>query len=377
MAGMETSEKPMIGVVGLGTMGLGIAQVYAAAGFKVLATDAQSATRDSALKRLADTLAVRVAAGKLTPQAQAATLANLSVKIAPEDLHPCALIIEAIVEDPAAKTALFTRLQAVAPQAILASNTSSLVISELSKTLSNPENILGLHFFNPAPVMALVELIPHETTATHAITLARTLTEAAGKTVIRAPDRPGFIVNRCARPYYGEAFALLDEGHLPADIDAAMQAAGYRLGPFALIDLIGADINLAATTGIYIAMNHHPRYLPFPALAAQVASGNLGRKTGRGFIFPNTSTPVRNDAIALRIEATMINEACWLRAESTIAPASIDTALKLAMNFPRGPFEALAIHGKARILTTLQALESAAPPFLKTRYRPAPFLALT
>ena len=374
---MGMDDKPMIGVVGLGTMGLGIAQVYAAAGFQVLATDAHPATRDSVLRRLAKTLAARVASGKLTADARDETLANLTIQAAPQDLHPCGLIIEAIVEDAAAKTALFSGLQAAAPHAILASNTSSLAISELSKPLAQPENLLGLHFFNPAPAMALVELVPHTTTSPQAVALARTLTVAAGKTVIQAPDSPGFIVNRCARPYYGEAFALLDEGHSPADIDGAMLASGYRLGPFALIDLIGADINLAATTGIYNAMARHPRYLPFPALAAQVASGNLGRKTGQGFVFPNTSTAARNDAIALRIEAAMINEACWLRVEGNITSDAIDTALKLAMNFPRGPFESLAIHTRPRILATLHALEAAAPPHLKTRYLPAPFLALT
>ena len=374
---MDGQEKPMIGVVGLGTMGLGIAQVYAAAGFKVLATDGQSNARDTARGRAADALALRVASGKLTAQARDATLANLVIKAEPEALQPCALIIEAIIEDVEAKTRLFTRLQVASPQAILASNTSSLGIYELSEPLVYPDLLLGLHFFNPAPAMALVELIAHPTTSAPAVTVARTLTEAAGKTVIQAPDSPGFIVNRCARPYYGEAFALLDEGHSPADIDGAMLASGYRLGPFALIDLIGADINLAATTGIYNAMAQHPRYLPFPALAAQVASGNLGRKTGQGFVFPNTSTAARNDAIALRIEAAMINEACWLRVEGNITSDAIDTALKLAMNFPRGPFESLAIHTRPRILATLHALEAAAPPHLKTRYLPAPFLALT
>ena len=374
---MDGQEKPMIGVVGLGTMGLGIAQVYAAAGFKVLATDGQSTARDTARGRVADALALRVASGKLSAQARDATLANLVIKAEPEALQPCALIIEAIIEDVEAKTRLFTRLQVASPQAILASNTSSLGIYELSEPLVCPDLLLGLHFFNPAPAMALVELIAHPTTSARAVTVARTLTEAAGKTVIQAPDSPGFIVNRCARPYYGEAFALLDEGHSPADIDGAMLASGYRLGPFALIDLIGADINLAATTGIYNAMARHPRYLPFPALAAQVASGNLGRKTGQGFVFPNTSTAARNDTIALRIEAAMINEACWLRVEGNITSDAIDTALKLAMNFPRGPFESLAIHTRPRILATLHALEAAAPPHLKTRYLPAPFLALT
>jgi 3-hydroxybutyryl-CoA dehydrogenase len=367
-------SKPVIGVIGLGTMGLGIAEVYAAAGFKVLATDAHAPARDSAPSRLAEQLARRVAAGKLGAGARDAILAGLSVVADLAAFAPAGLVIEAILEEARAKQDLFRALEAVvAPDAVLATNTSSIPVATVAVGLQCPARVLGLHFFNPAPVMKLVELIGHAGTAGAALALARQVTEAAGKTVIACPDRPGFIVNRCARPYYGEALALLEEGHRAATIDGAMRAAGYRLGPFGLIDLIGADINLAATEGLYEAMDRHPRYLPFAALRAQVESGDLGRKTGRGFIFPATPDAIRNDAIALRIEAALINEACFLRAEG-VGPDSIDTAMRLGLNFPRGPFEALRIHGKARILGTLAELEAKAPPQLKTRYLPAPLL---
>ncbi|OZA11321.1 MAG: hypothetical protein B7Y02_08950 [Rhodobacterales bacterium 17-64-5] len=182
------------------------------------------------------------------------------------------------------------------------------------------------------------------------------------------------MVNRCARPYYGEALALLAEGHTAQDIDAAMMAAGYRLGPFALIDLIGADINLAASEGLSAAMQNHPRYHVFDALKAQVASGNLGRKSGQGFIHPAQTTANAHPEFALRIEATLINEAAWLLHEGGTTPESIDTAMKLGLNFPRGPFEALAQHSKPTVLATLQSLAANAPDALKSRYAAAPFL---
>lgn len=361
-----------IGVIGLGTMGIGIAQLFAQSGFTVLACDAHAPTEAAALPRLGMALDARVRAGKLAATARDATLGNIRITPLP-DFAPAALVIEAIREDLAAKQALFAALGAILPAgAILASNTSSLPIARIAESAPAPARVLGLHFFNPAPVMRLVELIPHAGTDPAAAARARMLTEATGKTVITAPDRPGFIVNRCARPYYGEALALLEEGKAPGDVDAAMLAAGYRMGPFALIDLIGADINLAATESLHLAMGGHPRYHPFAALRAQVAAGRLGQKTGQGFLAGIVAA--RPDpAIALRIEATLINEAAWLLAEGG-APDDIDTALKLGLNFPRGPFEALRIHGRARVLAVLAALETKAPPHLKTRYLPAPAL---
>ena len=371
------TDRPIIGVVGLGTMGLGIAQVYAQAGCSVIATDSVPAARNSARSRLADALQARVTAGKLTAADCDATLFRLTVVDDLTAFQPCQMVIEAIVEKVEAKHSLFLALEGiVAPDAILATNTSSLPIHGIAQGLKHPERVLALHFFNPPPAMRLVELAPHATTAPDALTHAKDWTEAAGKTVILCPDRPGFIVNRCARPYYGEALALLAEGRNALEIDAAMTAAGYRLGPFALIDLIGADINLAATEGMYAAMGNHPRYHPFDALKTQVASGNLGRKTGRGFVFPDppAAPPQDADAIALRIEATLVNEAHWLLAEGGTSPGGIDTAMRLGLNFPRGPFEALARHGPKAIVQELARLRAAAPEALKSRYDPAPML---
>ena len=360
----------VIGIVGLGTMGLGIAQVFAAAGYKVLATDAQEATRATAPARLRASLDPRVAKGALSQDALETILSNLHIVPTRQALSPAALIIEAILETLPAKQTLFAALEAcIPPQTILATNTSSLSVAAIAKGLTHPERVLGLHFFNPAPAMKLVELVAHAGTAPAALTLARALTQTAGKTVIPCPDRPGFIVNRCARPFYGEALCLLEEGRTPSDIDASMLAAGYKIGPLSLIDLIGADINLAATQGLQAALNH-PRYHVFDALKAHVAAGQLGRKSGQGFLFPAQPGPPPPDAakIALRIGATLANEAAWLLAECGVSAQGIDQALKLGLNLPRGPFEIMAQHGSEKIATTLATLESKAPAHLKTRY---------
>jgi len=366
-----------IGIIGLGAMGLGIAQVYLQAGHTVHATDASPDARASAAERLAKSLASRVAKGALTAGARDAILARMRIVDRVEDIAPADLVIEAVIESLAVKQAVFSALAALLPpDAVLATNTSSLSVAAIAAGLSQPDRLLGLHFFKPAPAMRLVELIPHATTAPDALLRARALTEGAGKTVIQCADRPGFIVNRCARPFYGEALALLEEGRAPADVDAAMIGAGYPIGPFGLIDLIGADINLAATESLFAAMGDHPRYHVFAALKSQVASGNLGRKTGHGFVYPATPVPPPADAesILLRIESTLVNEVAWLLAEGGSTADGIDTALRFGLNFPRGPFVMLAQHGRAQVLTTLATLQSAAPPHLKGRYLPAPDL---
>ncbi len=366
-----------IGIIGLGTMGLGIAQVYAAAGFPVIATDAHPPARDTARARMAEALQARVSAGKLSEAARDATLANLQIAPTLQGFAPCDLVIEAIIEKLDAKQALFASLEPIVrPDCILATNTSSIPVRDIAKGLQHPERVLALHFFNPPTAMKLVELAPHDGTLRNYINTSKEISELTGKTVVECPDRPGFIVNRCARPFYGEALALMGEGRTASDIDAACQAAGYRLGPLSLIDLIGADINLAATQGMSAAMGHHPRYHVFPALQAQVAQGHLGRKSGQGFLHPAQPGPAPADAaqIALRIEATLINEAHWLLSEGGTTAAGIDTAMKLGLNFPRGPFEALALHGRAAVLAMLAALQAAAPEAMKPRYTPAPGL---
>ena len=372
------AERPVIGVVGLGTMGLGIAQVFAQAGFSVLATDASGAVRGTAASRLAGALEARVAVGKLTGADRNAAIERVQIVGSVSGLATAGLVIEAIAERPEAKRALFAALEGVVgPDAVLATNTSSLSVAALARGLAHPGRVLGLHFFNPAPAMRLVELIAPQGCDRASVDLARRSAEAAGKTVIPCADRPGFIVNRCARPFYGEALALLEEGRPAAEIDAAMLSAGYRIGPFALIDLIGVDINLAATESLSAAMDGHPRYHFFQALRAQVARGDLGRKTGRGFLFPAEAgaPPADAEAIILRVEAVLANEAAWLLAEGGTTAQGINQALMLGLNFPRGPLDGLRLYGPARILDTLAKLEAQAPPHLLGRYAPSPALS--
>ena len=369
----HAKPKPMIGVVGLGTMGLGIVQVFLMAGFRVVATDGYAPLVTTAPLRLAASLDTRIAAGKLTPEARNAALRRLRLVDDLSELLRASLVIEAIAEDFSAKSQLFAALENVlAPSTVFATNTSSLSVAELAKGLFRPDRVLGMHFFNPAPAMKLVELIGHFGTSDAALQQARSVLEDAGKMVIAAPDRPGFIVNRCARPFYGEALAMLEEGSAAADIDAAMLAAGYKLGPLSLIDLIGADINLAATEALSAAMQMHPRYHVFDTLRAHVARGDLGRKTGRGFVYPAQigPKPLNADEIALRLEAVLINEAGYLLAECSMTQASIDTAMCLGMNFPHGPFAMLRNHGEALILDVLAGLEARAPAHLRGRYLP-------
>ena len=364
-----------VGIIGLGAMGLGIAQVYAQAGQDVIATDASADARATAVTRLRAALEPRVDKGAMTAEARDAVLGRVTVVDGVEGLAAADLVIEAVVERLDAKQAVFAALEPLLRAgAVLASNTSSLSIAAIAAGLARPDRMVGLHFFNPAPAMRLVELIPNTGTDPQALAQARALTEGAGKTVIQCADRPGFIVNRCARPFYGEALALLEEGHDAGEIDAALCAAGYRIGPLGLIDLIGADINLAATQSLSEAMGGHPRYHVFASLRAQVALGDLGRKTGRGFVFPAAAAPAPTDAGAIvqRIEATLVNEAAWLLAEGGCTADGIDIALRLGLNFPRGPFAIMAARGVQSVRSTLDGLEAAAPPHLKGRYLPAP-----
>jgi 3-hydroxybutyryl-CoA dehydrogenase len=369
------TPETTVGVVGLGVMGLGIAQVMAQAGHAVLATDAHAPARDGAQGRVAEAMDRLVERGTLPAEARAAALGRLRVVEGPAALGAADLVVEAIAEDLGAKRGLLAALEGVLrPDAVLATNTSSLPVAALAEGLRHPERVIGLHFFNPAPQMPLVELIGHAGTAPEALALGRRLAEGAGKAVVDAPDSPGFIVNRCARPFYGEALAMLEEGRSASEVDAALLAAGYRIGPFALIDLIGADVHLAATRSVARAMGDHPRYRVFPALEAQVAAGALGRKAGRGFLHPDRPGPAPDDAaeVAARIEATLVNEAAWLLAEGRARAEAIDEAARLGLAFPRGPFAILAARGPEAVRATLAALEARTP--LKGRYRPAPLL---
>ena len=275
-----------IAVIGAGTMGAGIAQVAALYGHRVQLHDARFGAADAGKRAIADTLAERVAKGRLrSPEADAA-LARIQTVVTLADVCVAQLVIEAIVEDLAAKRELLSQIENVAlPECIVASNTSSISITALGAGMKRPERVIGMHFFNPAPLMPLVEVVSGLATSADVVETTYATAVAWGKTPVRAASTPGFIVNRCARPFYAEGLRLLAERAAdPATIDAVIrEAGGFRMGPFELIDLIGLDVNLAVTTSVWDAYCHDPRYAPSVLQRECVAAGFLGRKTGRGF----------------------------------------------------------------------------------------------
>ncbi|MCC7015656.1 MAG: 3-hydroxyacyl-CoA dehydrogenase [Rhodospirillales bacterium] len=275
----------VVGIAGAGAMGSGIAEVAAAAGHSVLLFDAAPGAAEAAKTRIAESLALRAARGKIAPSEADAAVSRVTVVDALAGLAPAALAIEAIAEDQAAKRGLLAALETVVGEAaVLATNTSSLSVTALARGLRRPERFAGLHFFNPAPAMKLVEIVRGNATAESVAALLFATAEAWGKTPVHVRDAPGFIVNRVARPFYLEALALYeDAGADPATLDAVVrESGGFRMGPFELMDLIGHDVNLAVTRSLFEAFARDPRFAPSRAQAELVASGRLGKKSGQG-----------------------------------------------------------------------------------------------
>lgn len=272
-----------VAIVGAGTMGLGIAQVCATSGFTVQLFDLSPALTEKAFQTIKENLALAVEKGKLGTSQMNESLQRISRVYRLEDLQ-ADLFIEAIVEKLEPKQALMATLEKTNPAAILASNTSTFPITRIGESLNNPSNCIGLHFFNPAPIMKLVEIISSDETNPEWVILLKEFCQHLGKVAVLAKDSPGFIVNRVARPYYVEALKLLEEGGVNAEvIDQLMRATGFRMGPFELMDLIGIDTNLAVTTSLYEAFHQAPRFRPSPIQQQKVAAGHLGKKTGKGF----------------------------------------------------------------------------------------------
>jgi 3-hydroxybutyryl-CoA dehydrogenase len=278
--------KSKIGVLGAGTMGAGIAQVAAQAGFETLVYDVSQEFIDKGIGRIRGFLQRSRERGKLTPEQESQTVARISSSLKLEDFAGCSLIIEAAPEKLELKREIFKKLDAVCgPETLLATNTSSFAVTAVAGATQKPERVLGTHFFNPPPLMALVEVIQGDRTSAESMERATEIIRQMGKTPVRAKDTPGFIVNRIARPFYNEALRILDDGGAAVEtIDRVMKGAGgFPMGPFELMDLIGNDINFAATESLYQSFFQDPRFRPSPTQQRLVQSGNLGRKTGRGF----------------------------------------------------------------------------------------------
>jgi 3-hydroxybutyryl-CoA dehydrogenase len=273
-----------IGIVGAGTMGSGIAQVCARYGYMVIVYDVNPALLETARQRVEQQLAAQVEKGRLTEHERRETLTRI---LWTEDLRQLTvdLIIEAVVENLEIKQNIFRELESINDgKVLLTTNTSSIPVTQIAAALKNPANLAGLHFFNPAPVMKLVEIISGAATWAEWIEHLRTFAESLGKVAVVAKDSPGFIVNRVARPFYTEALLALEEQVADVkSIDDLLRSAGFKMGPFELMDLIGVDVNLSVTKSIYQGFQQQPRFRPSRVQQQLVDAGHLGIKSGRGF----------------------------------------------------------------------------------------------
>jgi 3-hydroxybutyryl-CoA dehydrogenase len=308
MTALATGDT--VAVVGGGTMGAGIAQIAVAAGHPVIVHDIDPERAEQAVGQIGERLDQRVRKGAMSTDARAAATQRLRAAKGLEDLADAALVVEAAAESLAVKRELFTRLEEICgDDTILATNTSTISVTTIGATLRRPQRLVGMHFFNPAPVMRLVEVVSGlATDPAIAATVAETA-QAWGKVAVHVASTPGFIVNRVARPFYGEALRVHEQGGAdPATIDAVLrEAGGFRMGPFELMDLIGLDVNLAASASVWSATYQDPRYTPTLAQQELVDAGRLGRKTGQGwYSYDGTDRPAPGTAASAAAPAAVI-----------------------------------------------------------------------
>lgn len=371
-----------VGIIGAGTMGIGIAQVAATNGCKVWVYDANAKQVETATVGLEKTLTRLVDKQKISAEKMTEILANISIATELKDFKDCELIIEAIIENKEIKTKVFTELENyVSENCILSSNTSSISITSLGAELKKPERFIGIHFFNPAPLMPLVEVIPSLLTEKTLAEKIYNLMKEWGKTPVIAKDIPGFIVNRIARPYYGESLRIVEENiATPEQVDEAMKTLGnFKMGPFELMDLIGVDVNFAVTTTVYKDYFYDPKYKP-SLLQQRMSEAKLhGRKTGKGFYdySEGAEKPVaqKDDAlyqqIFLRIISMLINEAVEAKRLGVANDEDIELAMQKGVNYPKGLLSWGKEIGYAKISETLQNLYE---EYQEERYRQSPLL---
>ncbi|HEX5829546.1 MAG TPA: 3-hydroxyacyl-CoA dehydrogenase NAD-binding domain-containing protein [Gemmatimonadaceae bacterium] len=377
---------PPIAILGAGAMGSGIAQVALVHGHRVVLLDARPEALARAWDSLGRSLAREVEKGRLASDARDAALARLVLAETGDAglaaARDAELVIEAVVEELGVKQDAFRALEDVVSEAcLLATNTSSLSVTAIAAACRLPRRVVGIHFFNPAPVMPLVEVVPGVATDDASLAAARRVADGWGKVTVVASDTPGFIVNRVARPFYGEALRLAEEGLAdPATIDWAMKAlGGFRMGPFELMDFIGNDVNYATTRSVWEACFYEPRYRPSFIQRRLVEAGWLGRKTGRGhYLYAEGAVPPeprRDEALGRhildRVLAMLVNEAVDAVHQRVASAPDVELAMTKGVNYPRGLLAWGESIGYAEIERRLRALQE---EYGEDRYRASPLL---
>ena len=371
-----------VGIIGSGTMGIGIAQVAATSGCDVFLYDTNSNQTEKSLVNLKNTLNKLVEKGKISTEKSH----DISSKINPCNellgLKDCDLIIEAIIENKEIKTKVFQDLEElVSENCVISSNTSSISITSLSSELKNPERFIGIHFFNPAPLMPLVEIIPGLLTKENLATEIFSLMKSWGKIPVIAKDVPGFIVNRIARPFYGEALRIVEENLATVEqVDDAMKTLGnFKMGPFELMDLIGIDVNFSVTKTVYQDYFYDPKYKPSLLQQRMSEAKLLGRKTGKGFYDYSEnvekSVPQKDEKlyqqIFLRIISMLVNESVEAKRLKIASDEDLELAMQKGVNYPKGLLNWGIEIGYQKISETLQNLYE---EYQEERYRQSPLL---
>ena len=369
-------------VVGAGAMGGGIAQVLVEAGWEVLLYDTQDASLENGIARVRGVWDKLVEKGKINDAQRSAYNKQLSAAYVLREAAEVSLVIEAIYENLDAKRSVFTTLDDVVREdCILATNTSSLSVSSIAAGVKHPERVVGLHFFNPAPLMPLVEIVPGIATDPAVVEACVAAVAAWGKVGVVAKDSPGFLVNRIARPFYGEALHLFEEQMADmATIDWALtELGGFRMGPFALMDLIGHDVNYVVTETVWKQFYYDPRFRPSLSQKRLLDAGWLGRKSGRGFYdYRNGATlpePTRNEALGRaivdRVVAMLINEAADAVYRGIGSESDIETAMLKGVNYPKGLIAWGREWGWTKVRDQIEALRERSGD---TRYRVCPWI---
>ena len=371
-----------VGVIGCGTMGSGIAQVASTANCQVVLYDLSEDALVKSENSLAKVMGRLVEKGRLTDESALAIKNRITYSTALDDMKGANLVIEAIVENLEVKHKVFQSLEAiVSDECILASNTSSLSITSLAACLQKPERFIGVHFFNPAPLMKLVEIIPAVQTSAEVLQKTQETIDSWKKVTVKVKDTPGFIVNKVARPFYSEAIKMYEEGTADfATIDWAMkEIGGFRMGPFELMDFIGHDVNYVVTETVFKAFYYDGRYKPSFTQKRLSEAGYLGRKSGRGFynyaegaINPEPTTdPVLGDYIVDRIVAMLINEAADTLHVKIASAKDIDLAMQNGVNYPKG---LLAWADEKGLPYCVSVMDELFDEYHEERYRCSPIL---